>query len=207
MENRLGNRVAHLTLTQGRCLDKIEVIFWATAGKTQFSSPGERQDYYRRWLGRYLDLMPDTVLIAQTLQDSIVKDRSILHQGGHTPSIAGYLVGCLDTFAPSAQAVTDDISYYYQCIKAKLAPYPAHFHVNIAKAWQRLGYGQALVNSFIRLCREKHCPGVHVVTASGSKATQFYIHCGFEPYFDFDADGRQLAALVLPLPRRHVPRD
>jgi GNAT superfamily N-acetyltransferase len=160
----------------------IERVFWATAGTRVFSNEAERTAYRDRWLGRYIRHFPESVLVAE--------------RGGE---VAGYLVGCPDSFAEAAAPVLSDLGYYTPEVLAAACAFPAHFHVNVGPGWQGQGVGRQLVAGFAMMCLEAGSPGLHVVTGNASRAAAFYLSCGFRPRLDFASGGRRLTLYAMSL--------
>jgi ribosomal protein S18 acetylase RimI-like enzyme len=58
--------------------------------------------------------------------------------------------------------------------------YPAHLHINILPAGQRMGMGSLMLHTFISKLRSMDVPGVHLeVSKRNSNAIAFYVRFGF----------------------------
>lgn len=65
-------------------------------------------------------------------------------------------------------------------IVAELADYPAHLHIDLLPAYQRSGYGRALMHTFLRALGDRGVPGVHLgMVTTNVAARAFYDRLGF----------------------------
>lgn len=61
-----------------------------------------------------------------------------------------------------------------------LATYPAHLHINLLPAYQRMGLGSKLMSALEDELRQQNCPGVSLcVSSRNDGAMRFYEYCGF----------------------------
>ncbi len=158
-------------------------IFFETANTKVFESPSDRDDFYQRWFGRYLDADPASFLLALDENSAAI----------------GYLAGCLDSFSEAARPIIEDISLYTPAFCSALRGYPSHLHINVKPGYQGHGVGRLLIARFLQLCRDTGSPGIHVVTGAKSRAVNFYRTRGFAPFAMPDADPG-LAVLVYAIP-------
>ncbi len=172
---------------RARLIEEATAIFWVTAGSPNFDSPLEGRTFYMRWFGRYLEAQPELFFLALDADGDAI----------------GYLAGCLQTFSAAARPLADDAGYYAQSVRAALASYPTHFHINVKPGHQGQGVGRRLVERLFEACAAAGSPGIHVVTGAQSRAVDFYQSCGFERVTIAGADPR-LAVLVKRLPRREA---
>lgn len=65
-------------------------------------------------------------------------------------------------------------------ILPELAAHPAHLHIDLLPAWQRKGYGRALMRTFLGALRAKGVEGVHLsMLTANTPARAFYDRLGF----------------------------
>lgn len=65
-------------------------------------------------------------------------------------------------------------------VRAELAAYPAHLHVDLLPVAQSQGWGRRLMHAFLDRLREVGAPAVHLgVGARNERATAFYQAIGF----------------------------
>jgi GNAT superfamily N-acetyltransferase len=156
-------------------LTQVEAIFFEASGRS--FEPGPARDEFRqRWLGRYLDVPADPVLVA------IAK-----------ATVAGYLIGSLEN--PAEQARFSDLEYYRTHFTAHCRRFPAHLHINLAPAYRSRGLGGALISAFAARAAAAGVAGVHVVTGKGMRNVRFYERCGFEPIASAPWNGREVVLL------------
>jgi GNAT superfamily N-acetyltransferase len=61
-----------------------------------------------------------------------------------------------------------------------LPEYPAHLHIDLLPAFQGVGYGRSLIETFFAAAARAGAVGVHVCVVAGNvKAVGFYRHLGF----------------------------
>ncbi len=67
--------------------------------------------------------------------------------------------------------------------------YPAHLHIDLLPAYQRMGFGGKLLNTLFDHLRAKGIKGVMLTTGTGNiTANNFYKKYGFEALEIFDTD-------------------
>jgi GNAT superfamily N-acetyltransferase len=162
-----------------KAVAEAEAIFWESAGTRQFGSEVERADYRDLWFGRYLDHARGEFFLA-------------LGPGG---AVTGYLAGALVSDAPPLPGPD-----YYQLLPSGLAArYPAHLHVNVHADRRGTGVGAALLRGFADHCLTNRAPGLHAVTAAGSRAAAFFQRRGLTPRAEVAWQGRALVFLATGL--------
>jgi ribosomal protein S18 acetylase RimI-like enzyme len=63
----------------------------------------------------------------------------------------------------------------------ELERYPAHLHIDILPAFQRRGWGRALMGALVAALRERRVPGLHLTLAAANvEARRFYDRLGFQ---------------------------
>ncbi|MFE7710846.1 GNAT family N-acetyltransferase [Streptomyces sp. NPDC057486] len=65
-------------------------------------------------------------------------------------------------------------------IVPEMAAHPAHLHIDLLPAWQRKGYGRALMRTFLAALRAKGVGAVHLsMLTANTAARAFYDRLGF----------------------------
>jgi GNAT superfamily N-acetyltransferase len=154
---------------RARASARIEEIFFAAATDTGAA-------FFRRWTGYYIEERPGLVLV------------DCKHG-----FIDGYLMGCEDSAA--AERLYDDL-FYYRAFTDCYSAWPGHFHVNVEAHARKAGIGRRLVEDFVARCRERACPGVHLVTAAAACNRAFYEALGFAEAAHRRVAGRELVLLA-----------
>jgi GNAT superfamily N-acetyltransferase len=163
-----------------KAVAEAEAIFWESAGTTRFGTDAERADYRRLWFGRYLDHAPAEFFLAF----------------GAGRDVTGYLAGSLVSDAPTLPGP----DYYALLAPERIGRYPAHVHINVRADCRGTGVGARLMHAFADHCRANHVPGLHAVTALGSRSAAFFRKCGLTPLADITWRDRNLVLLVTCLP-------
>jgi GNAT superfamily N-acetyltransferase len=169
-------RLAEMRGGSAQAVSEAEAIFWESAGTRQFTGEAERVAYRSLWFGRYLEHAPGEFLLA-------------LDEAGE---VAGYLAGA----AVSNASPVPGPDYYPLFPDALIAAYPAHLHANVRAGSRGAGIGAALVRTFAAHCRAQGLPGVHAVTARGSRAAAFFGKCGLAECAAVEWRGRPLVFLA-----------
>ena len=163
-------------------LAQVDAIFFAAAARAY--APGPERDAFReRWLGRYLDAPADPLLLAL--------------DGGMT--VAGYLVGTLENAATSPRFA--DSPHFRTDFADACAEFPAHLHINLAKAYRNRGLGARLIETFGEVAWAAGVGGMHVLTGAHRRNVHFYRRCGFAERARAVSDGRELVFLGRRLDR------
>jgi GNAT superfamily N-acetyltransferase len=165
---------------RARLLAQAREIFFETALTKSFASPAARQVFLQRWFGNYVDAYPAAFLLA-------------LDESG---DVAGYIAGCLDSFAPASKTITSDIDYFTPSFRDTLKNYPSHFHINVRPGLQGRGIGHILTARFAEICASAGSPGIHVATGATSRAVKFYEACGFRRVTPYPGAEPGLAVLI-----------
>ena len=143
------------------------------------------------------DLMPD--LFAGPYLHLEPALAFVLDDGGRA---VGYVLGTRDTAAfdvamrrewaprvagkyagPASDAEKDLLGMLFgpaRPVPPELAGHPAHLHIDLLPAYQRQGYGRALIRAFLAAAAEAGAPAVHLaVLTTNTAARAFYDRLGF----------------------------
>ena len=178
MMKRESGSIGPLDVNDTAALRAIEEIFFASAPPEHLKTAEERRTFLHRWTSYYLREERDQVLLFR-LEDG---------------TVAGYLMGCMN----SREALPlYDLVGHYGLFEHHFERFPGHFHINCHPANRSKGIGSALVQRFVAVCRTAQLPGIHVVTAAGSRNVRFYRRLEFEAVEERQASG--LPRLLLGL--------
>ncbi len=167
---------------RSKALERVEDIFFlSSAGGGTLLGP-DREKFYRRWTGYYLDRHPDLVLLAED-----------------DGAVIGYLMGC-DRSA-EATRLFDDI-FYYRAFEECFPDYPGHLHLNVLPEHRGVGVGARLLARFEALCGARGCAGVHLVTAAGAHNRAFYERAGYRTGSERRVEERDLVLLGRKIPTK-----
>lgn len=139
-------------LSDHKFLAEISEIFFEASSKKNFESPEEKDKFFQKWLGKYLECFPDWTFLA-------VEDGVLL----------GYITGCPDSlkYAELSQPIVGGPADYQN--------YPAHLHINCHRNSRGKGVGGKLLKKFEENCKEKGLSGVHLITLEGEANVAFYL--------------------------------
>lgn len=154
----------------------LDTVFFEASATKSFADDGARAAFRERWLGRYLVHEPEHCFMALGAGDSL----------------AGYLVGSLSN--PAKYSSHADLPYRGD-IAVAARNYPAHLHINVAPAHRSIGLGARLITVFCDHAKMHTTPGVHIMTAKGSRNVRFYLANGFHQVAEVEWNGRTLLLL------------
>lgn len=144
-----------------RLLPEFRDIFFLTSSRKSFSTPEEREKFWRSWTEYYFLNEPAHIYIARSGDGLIL----------------GYLTGATDSRAAQADIAKSIPSF--ACFADQFDDFPAHLHINCHPNAQRMGLGRQLIDSFVSDLGKDHVSGVHVVTSPGEENVLFYRRLGF----------------------------
>lgn len=136
----------------------IRDIFFEASVKKDFSSDKEKDDFFYRWCGIYLEHYRDSFYLA--IDDD---------------SLVGYLSGCKDSMA--ACEILDLPGYLD--FKEEFKEFQAHFHINCHHEHRGKGIGKSLVEKFCLDLVDEGIRSVFIITGAMTKPTSFYLKMGF----------------------------
>ena len=147
-----------LAFDKARIFDEMREIFFESSARSDFLSEQDKNDFYQKYLGHYLNHYEDLVWVA--LNDE--------------KKCLGYLTGArsTDEFIP--------LQPHLGVFHDKFAAYPAHLHVNCHKDYRGLGIGKLLLEHFENELKKEMISGYHIVTSKGAINRRFYTKSGFE---------------------------
>lgn len=156
----------------------LDRIFFESSATQSFANMAERATFHDRWLGRYREHCSNQFWVAVDREQTGV----------------GYLAGTQRS--PMRDQLCADHAYYEsEAFAGVVARFPAHFHINVDRAWRDRGVGGALVAAFRDACRRAGLAGLHVVTAKGARNIAFYERQGMACQAEAHWRGRELVLL------------
>ena len=103
------------------------------------------------------------------------RDRWIPQRADRYPALGG------DPVTPTERMISLH-QHPERMIVPGLAAYPAHLHIDLLPAYQRRGYGRALMDRLLAALAAAGAPGVHLgVPKANTAALAFYARLGFSP--------------------------
>lgn len=158
--------------TKEESLIQVRNIFFESSSIDTFEDETHKEQFYQKWLGKYINKFPDYFLIAH--ENKIV---------------LGYLVGCPDSLSHPElqQPVVGERDDYKS--------YPFHLHMNCHKDYRGKGVGGKLLLKTEQLCRERGCSGLHLITKEGVLNQSFYEKYGHKLIRKKEINGNILVML------------
>ncbi len=138
----------------------IDHVFYSSSNTQSFPSETARLAFRERWLGRYLENVPECCFVAVAA----------------TGQAVGYICGSLHD--PARDPLFADLPHF--AAFAHLTPrFPAQLHVNLDASARGQGIGSRLIDTFVASVRAAGAPGVHAISSRGARNIGFYTANGF----------------------------
>lgn len=144
-------------------LPQLKEIFYQSSSKKTFKSTEEREEFFMKWCGDYLDYFPEFFYL-------MVDEAS---------NLLCYLCICPDTAANLARLKVKSLSIFSE----QYAKYPAHLHMNTHENYRGLGLGGMILAAAETDLRIKKIKGLHLITEESARNFEFYKRHGFQDIF------------------------
>lgn len=142
--------------TKSLLLKDVKEVFFESSSVKSFSNSEEKESFYQKWLGEYIDQFGEYFFVA-TEGDLFL----------------GYIIGCPDSLGhPELKQPTVGIKEDY-------LNFPAHLHINCHHRSRGKGIGGILLKALENQCRARGLKGLHLVTKRGEKNVGFYLKYGY----------------------------
>lgn len=138
---------------QEKHLGELKDIFFESSTKKNFVDENEREAFFYKYAGFYLENYPSFCLVA-------VSDR-----------VLGYVLG-----APETTRELYKLQPHLVHFESEFGRYPAHLHMNCHSAARGQGVGGMLLDAFVELLA---APGLHIMTGKDVQNVSFYRKHGF----------------------------
>lgn len=161
--------IVKLTNPSPKDLAELREIYFETSARKDFRDESEREKFFQKYLGHYLENYPDYFWVAKT-------DR-----------ILGYMAGAPVTETPGFYALQAHLKTFENFYEK----YPAHLHVNFHADARGMGLGSKLFLELEKQFQRMNITGVHIMTGPDSRNKSFYHRLGFnfEVTLDFQGTG------------------
>jgi GNAT superfamily N-acetyltransferase len=154
----------------------IDDIFFTSSITQSFADAEARAVFRERWLGRFLQHVPESCFVA-------------IADGG--PPV-GYICGSL--LDPARDPRFSD-QPHFAAFAAVTPAYPAQLHINVTAKARSTGVGRRLLDAYVAHARANAVPGVHAISARGARNLAFYAANGFPQVAAASINGRELVFL------------
>lgn len=148
-------------------LDQVADIFFNASNIKEFKNIEEREKFFYRWCGQYLEHYPDSFFVA------IEEDKVLGYCCSHPDSLKA-----LDEFKIPGQ----------EFFKELFSEYPLHLHINCHADSRGKGVGRKLIEKQSRLTMT----GIHIITEKNADNCGFYRKLGFDREEEADFKGHTL---------------
>ncbi len=162
--------IVKLTNPTAKDLAELREIYFETSAKKDFRNEQEREAFFRKYLGHYLEHYAEYFWIAKS-------DR-----------ILGYMAG---------SPVTRNEAFYelqphLRTFESFYETYPAHLHVNFHSDARGMGLGSKLFLELEKQFQRMNITGVHIMTGPDSRNKSFYQRLGFNFEVTLDFQGTDI---------------
>jgi GNAT superfamily N-acetyltransferase len=143
---------------ENRDIHEVREIFFESSSRREFSNSDEKEAFFYKYLGFYLERFSDFAWVAE---------REIL---------MGYVVGASATDLNALGIIQPHL----QLFEDHFVTYPAHLHINCHHSSRGLGIGGQLIHRFEDELKSRQIPGYHIVTGAQSRNKSFYERLGLK---------------------------
>jgi ribosomal protein S18 acetylase RimI-like enzyme len=155
---------------------ELREIFFETSAKKDFKDHAEKEAFFHKYLGFYLENYPAYVWVAKGSR------------------ILGYVVGMPNTDDPRVHQIQPHLKIFSPYFK----DYPAHLHINLHAEARGMGLGSKLLQEMVFKLQEANITGLHIMTGPDSRNKTFYQRLGF----DFEVTLNFLGSPILLMGKR-----
>lgn len=148
-------------------LEEVANIFFSASNVKEFKSIEEREKFFYRWCGQYLEKYPQYFVVA------FEGEKVLGYSCSHPDSLAA-----LEEFKIPGQ----------KFFKELFSSYPQHLHINCHEDSRGKGVGRLLIERQSEL----NGAGIHVITEKGADNCGFYRALGFDREEEADFKGHTL---------------
>ncbi|MCR9203133.1 MAG: GNAT family N-acetyltransferase [Halobacteriovoraceae bacterium] len=142
--------------TKGHLLKEVKEVFFESSSVINFSSNEEKELFYQKWLGEYIDQFGEYFFVATE---------------GNT--FLGYIIGCPDSLGHP------ELKQPLVGLEEDYLSFPAHLHINCHHRSRGKGIGGILLKALENQCRARGLKGLHLITKKGEKNVGFYLKNGY----------------------------
>jgi len=157
--------IIRLTHPSPQDLTELREIYFDSSSRKDFRDEADKEAFYEKYLGYYLDHYPEFVWVAR-------EDR-----------ILGYMVASPVTKDPDLYLIQPHL----QVFESHFEKFPAHLHVNFHPMARGMGLGSKLFSELEKQFQDLKIRGVHIMTGPDSRNKSYYQRLGlnFEVTMDF----------------------
>ncbi len=139
-------------------LEQIRAIFFESSTKKEFKDAADREAFYDKYLGFYLNHYPELAWVAA--------DDKVL----------GYVVAASSSEGDDLMSIQPHLKEFQSYFET----YPAHLHINCHHDSRGKGIGGLLVKAVEKSLKARNIKGVHIMTGPDALNKKFYLKLGFD---------------------------
>lgn len=138
-------------------LPEIRDIFFESSSKKTFRDEAEKNDFFYKYLGYYLEHYPELCFVAI--------DEKVL----------GYVVTAPDSHSNALYSIQPHLRSFENYFNK----FPAHLHINCHRDSRGRGVGSKLIAQTENSLKSLEVSGLHIMTAPDAANQNFYKKLGF----------------------------
>ncbi len=151
-------------------LSEVREIFFESSSKKDFKSKEEKEAFFYKYAGFYLEHFPHFVFVA--LGDKVL----------------GYILGSPNSSDNKLLLLQPHLGTFHKL----LVDFPAHLHINCHHDSRGRGIGPLLIERFEMELIELALSGVHIITDINARNKEFYKRQGFLTEVEADFKGARM---------------
>ena len=137
---------------------EVREIFFESSTKKTFKDEAEKESFYEKYLGFYLNHYPQFAWVARNER------------------VLGYVIVAPETRNPELQKLQPHLQVFDSLFQS----YPAHLHINCHHESRGHGVGSKLIHEAEIKLRQLNIKGLHIMTGSDAANKNFYKKLGFD---------------------------
>lgn len=157
--------IVKLTHPTPKDIEELREIYFESSSRKDFATADEKEAFYEKYLGHYLDHYPEYVWVAREGR------------------ILGYMIASPVTHDPELYLIQPHLRVFEEFFE----DFPAHLHVNFHPMARGMGLGSKLFSELEKQFQGMKIRGIHIMTGPDSRNKMFYQRLGFnfEKTLDF----------------------
>ncbi len=165
---------ATLALFRSQDVPGIKEIFFETSSKKEFKDDEEREKFFWKYVGFYLQHYPQYAFVA-------------LDQN----QVLGYVVAMPESDNEALFKIQPHMPLFKEFFKE----YPGHLHINLHHTARGLGLGSKLLIECEKTLQTTKITGLHIMTGPTSRNQSFYLKLGFMAQVELNFHGSPIVLM------------
>ncbi len=161
---------ATIVTFEKKYLSELKDIFFESSTKKSFKDQAEKEAFFYKYLGFYLEHFPELCLVAV--------DKKVL----------GYVVTSPESISPELLSLQPHLRSFEEYFNK----YPAHLHINCHVDSRGQGIGSKLISETEKKLSAMKIKGLHIMTGHDAANQSFYKKLGFNFQVVEDFQGSQI---------------